>query len=98
MVVEVETETVVVITVVNPNNKFEIYVDQSLIHSGSLLDDMTLVVVALSLFVCLCQLCCTWCIIYSVFFNVVCSVMLFSRPVLCITYLYLFLYCVEFLC
>jgi len=26
---------------VNPNNKFEIYVDQSLIHSGSLLEDMT---------------------------------------------------------
>lgn len=31
--------------VVNPNNKFEIYVDQSLIHSGSLLEDMTSVVV-----------------------------------------------------
>ena len=27
--------------VVNPNNKFEIYVDQTLIHSGSLLEDMT---------------------------------------------------------
>jgi len=34
----------VVDAVVNPNNKFEIYVDQSLIHSGSLLEDMTSVV------------------------------------------------------
>jgi len=32
--------------VVNPNNKFEVYVDQSLIHSGSLLDDMTSVVLS----------------------------------------------------
>ena len=31
----------VFVAVVNPNNKFEIYVDQSLIHSGSLLQDMT---------------------------------------------------------
>jgi len=31
--------------VVNPNNKFEIYVDQSLLHYGSLLDDMTSVTV-----------------------------------------------------
>ena len=31
--------------VVNPNNKFEVYVDQSLIHSGSLLEDMTSVTV-----------------------------------------------------
>jgi len=30
---------------VNPNNKFEVYVDQSLVHSGSLLEDMTSVAV-----------------------------------------------------
>jgi len=52
-------------TVVNPNNKFEVYVDQSLIHSGSLLEDMTSVAVVavtvwlLSVFVSLflCYLC-----------------------------------------
>jgi len=33
--------------VVNPNNKFEIYVDQTLIHSGSLLEDMTWVLLIL---------------------------------------------------
>jgi len=41
----------IVVTVVNPNNKFEIYVDQTLIHSGSLLEDMTSVVVTV---ICIC--------------------------------------------
>jgi len=41
-----------VVAVVNPNNKFEIYVDQTLIHSGSLLEDMTLVLVTVIGFVC----------------------------------------------
>jgi len=53
---------------VNPNNKFEIYVDQTLVNSGSLLEDMTSVLLTVynpSVYVCLynvsqllCYLCC----------------------------------------